>query len=284
MELGKDDAIPWFGTPRPTLEMPARSFVPIPDDFLKSIATESDRIPRLYYCGNLFSSAVFWRRLRWIHRLALRHARLDGCCLDFGAGGGVFLPTLARTFRSVVGVDLETLEAEQVVRHFRLDNVRLVRGDLTRLDLPGAPFDALVAADVLEHFEDLGPPISALRSWLAPDGRLFTSLPTENWVYVALRRLYGIEKPADHYHTGYEVEAFLLQSGFRRLERWFVPLRLPLAPLYLVSVWAHAEESGTKGSCPPAGAAGSPERRPGAGARDPGELRLNPTSETDPPT
>lgn len=216
------------------------AFVQIPDAFLESIATDSERIPRLYYCGNAFSSLVFWQRLRWIHRLCLRHARREGACLDFGGGGGVFLPTLARTFARVVSVDLETAEAEKVVEHFGLSNVELVRGDVTRLALDGAAFGAIVAADVLEHFRDLAPPVAALRRWLAPGGRLFTSLPTENGIYVLLRRLYGIEKPPDHYHTGYEVEAFLAANGFRRLRRWHVPLRVPLASLYLVSAWEHA--------------------------------------------
>jgi SAM-dependent methyltransferase len=216
------------------------SFVQIPDDFLESIATESERIPRLYYCGNVFSTLVFWQRLRWIHRLALRHARREGTVLDFGGGGGVFLPTLAGTFARVVSIDLEIAEAEKVVARYELENVRLVRGDATRVELPEAPFDAIVAADVLEHFPDLGPAAATLRRWLAPDGRLFTSLPTENGVYALLRRIYGIEKPPDHYHTGYEVEAFLERHGFRRLRRWYVPLRVRVAPLFLVSMWGHA--------------------------------------------
>jgi 2-polyprenyl-3-methyl-5-hydroxy-6-metoxy-1,4-benzoquinol methylase len=215
------------------------SFVQIPNDFLASIATESERIPRLYYCGNAFSTLVFWQRLRSIHRLALRHARL-GSCLDFGGGGGVFLPTLARSFARVVSIDLETAEAERVVAHYGLTNVTLVRGDATRAELPQAPFDAIVAADVLEHFRELEPPVAALRRWLAPAGRLFTSLPTENRLYTALRRVYGIEKPADHYHAGREVEDFLAGHGLRRIARRAIPLGVPFASLYLVSAWAHA--------------------------------------------
>jgi 2-polyprenyl-3-methyl-5-hydroxy-6-metoxy-1,4-benzoquinol methylase len=217
------------------------SFVEIPGSFLESIATDSERIPRLYYCGNGFSSRVFWQRLRWIHRLAARHADRAGTVLDFGAGGGVFLPSLSRLFAKVVSIDLETAEAEKVVEHFGLRNVELVRADATRAELPQAPFSAVIAADVLEHFRELGPPVAALRRWLADDGVLLTSLPTENWVYVLLRRVYGIEKPADHYHTAREVEAFLAEHGFRRFRRWYVPFRVPLAPLYRVTAWRKTE-------------------------------------------
>ncbi len=213
------------------------SFVEIPGDFLESIATDSERIPRLYFCGNGLSSRIFWLRLRWIHRLARRYAHPHRNCLDFGAGGGVFLPSLARLFERVVGIDLETAEASRVVGHYRLENVKLVRADVASSELEDAPFDAIVAADVLEHFRDLSTPVAALRRWLSDHGTLFTSLPTESGLYDLLRRLYGVPKPADHHHTGWEVEAFLERSGFRRLTRWCVPLVVRIAPLYLVSAW-----------------------------------------------
>ncbi|MHC4414282.1 MAG: class I SAM-dependent methyltransferase [Planctomycetota bacterium] len=213
------------------------AFVELPPDFLASIARDIDRVPKAYFQGNTISRKGFWLRLRWIYRLARAHAQPFGSVLDFGAGGGVFLPSLANLFDRVTGIDLETQEAEQVVAHFGLDNVQLVRADIAKAELAAAPFDAIVAADTLEHFLDLGPPVAALRRWLKDEGTLFTSLPTENWTYALLRRLYRMEKPRDHYHTGYEVEAFLQARGFQRLRRWFVPLWLPIAPLYIVSAW-----------------------------------------------
>ena len=213
------------------------AFVEIPAPFLESIATDNERIPQLYFCGNSISGRIFWLRLRWIHRLLLRLSRSRDKALDFGAGGGVFLPSLANLFKRVVSIDLETREAEQVVERFGLGNVRLVRGDVATTRLEDAPFDAIVAADVLEHFKDLAPPVSALHRWLRDDGVLLTSLPTENGVYAALRLVYGLERPDDHYHTGHQVERFLAASGFRRVARWFVPLRLRIAPLFLVSAW-----------------------------------------------
>jgi predicted TPR repeat methyltransferase len=212
-------------------------FIEIPPRFLASIATDSERVPRMYFQVGEVARRIFWLRLRWIHRLIQRHCASRERCLDFGAGGGVFLPSLSQLFDRVVSVDLEVKEALQVVEHYGLRNVRVVQADITRVELEEAPFDAIVAADVLEHFRELSPAVTALRRWLAPDGTLFTSLPSENWVYVLLRVFFGIEKPPDHYHTGFALEAYLESNGFRRVQRWFVPLRVRLVPLYLVSAW-----------------------------------------------
>lgn len=64
-----------------------------------------------------------------------------------------------------------------------------------------------------------------------------TSLYTENWVYVLIRIIFGVKKPDDHYHTGYKVEKMLIKNGFKCVHRSNVPLHIPLAPLYLISVW-----------------------------------------------
>ncbi len=213
------------------------SFVEIPADFLASIATDEDRIPRLYFEGNPVTRAVFWLRLRWIHALALRHADRSRPCLDFGAGGGVLLPTLAQTFDDVVSVDLVTTEAQRVAEHYGLERARIVEADATRAELPGAPFGTIVAADVLEHFADLAPPLDAIHRMLADDGVLLTSLPSETGFYEWLRRVQGVEKPEDHYHTAAEVEAALEARGFERIAGRFVPLWVRVAPLYYISAW-----------------------------------------------
>jgi 2-polyprenyl-3-methyl-5-hydroxy-6-metoxy-1,4-benzoquinol methylase len=145
-------------------------------------------------------------------------------------------------FDNVVCVDLESDEASRVQQQFGLGNVQLVRADIATTAIPGAPFFNIVAADVLEHFRDLSVPVNALRGVLGANGRLFTSLPTENWLYVALRKVFGIRKPADHYHTASEVEAFLKQSGFSCVSRRFVPMFIPLFPLFSICAWRLADD------------------------------------------
>ncbi len=213
------------------------SFVQIPHEYLAAIADNSDRIPRLYYAGNPLLRRFFWQRLHSLNRLARRVTKADGNCLDFGGGSGVFLPTLAGYFKHVTLLDLEARQARQVAEHYNLQNITVVEDDAAKVDFADRPFDTAIAADVLEHFSDLELPVSRLHRWLKPGGILLTSLPTENWVYVLLRKIFGIEKPWDHYHTGYEVEARLAASGFVRVKTTCVPLRLPLAPLFLISAW-----------------------------------------------
>jgi len=212
-------------------------FIEIQPRLLQEIATDSERIPTLYYSQSTLVRKFFWMRLRLLYILIAKSANPQATCLDFGGGGGVFLPTLASYFQKVVFIDLEDQEAKDVIKQFYLQNVHLVKDDIAKADLVDAPFDVIVAADVLEHFQDLSMPVSTIRSWLKDDGRLYTSLPTENWIYVFLRKVFGVQKPEDHYHTGYEVERYLRRNGFKPVRKKFVPLVINLFPLFLVTEW-----------------------------------------------
>lgn len=205
--------------------------------FLRSIAQGNIRTPTLYFHPNPLLRRTFWMRLWFIHRAMLRLRDRGGECLDFGGGSGVFLPTLATHFSHVTCIDLDPREALQVRDEYKLTNVSIDRADITDAQYSDGKFDAIVAADVLEHFADLGLPVRRIRQWLAADGLLFTSLPTENWMYTTLRAVFRIKKPADHYHTSQEVETFLTRSGFTPVNRWFVPLGLPIAPLFSITTW-----------------------------------------------
>ena len=57
---------------------------------LKSIATDSNRIPRIYFEGNPIMSYVFWMRLKWISLRLEKYSKEKNKCLNFGGGGGVF--------------------------------------------------------------------------------------------------------------------------------------------------------------------------------------------------
>lgn len=176
-------------------------------------------------------------RLRLIYALIKKDRHAANKCLDFGGGGGVFLPTLSRHFRSVICIDLENSEARKIVEQFNLSNVELVQADISTARLAASSFDVIVAADVLEHFRDLSVPVNALRQWLSSNGVLYTSLPTENYLYIFLRRVFDVVKPWDHYHTGEEVEEFLTKHGFERESQRYVPLYFGMLPLFLISSW-----------------------------------------------
>lgn len=211
-------------------------FVEISPEYLRSIASDSDRIPKLYYHPLTIARKFFWLRLKQIHSLMLKHLVHRDSCLDFGCGSGTFLPTLSGLFRSVKGVDLELVEASKIVEHYALNNVRLVLAGGSAVE-PDEQVDAIVAADVLEHFENLDEPLSTILRWLKNDGLLFTSLPTENLFTRLTRILGGYAKPADHYRSGEEVEKILIHRGFIQIDHKLV---LFWFPLYRLGVWRKA--------------------------------------------
>lgn len=216
------------------------SLVRIPPTEFRRLAVRPPQDLELYGYDSFFLREVFWLRLAAIHRLLGRHARRTGECLDLGTGSGVFLPTLAQHFTTVHGADRDVADARNVVAEYRLANVVLHERDLLAEPFAPGSFDAIVAADVLEHFPDTAPIASRLFEWLRDDGVLVTSLPSENWIYVLLRRVFDIEKPPDHYFTGAEVEASLARAGFRPLARRSIPIGLPGTSLFLVTAWRKA--------------------------------------------
>ncbi len=215
-------------------------FIEVPRSVIADAGIDTACITEMYFGENYLLRKFFWLRLRFLYRALRRFTARGDNCLDFGGGSGAFLPTLCGYFGRVTCIDLDNAPADAVKRNYGLANLTIRQADIRDAELAEAPFGAIVAADVLEHFRELPPAVAALRRWLRDDGYLFTSLPTETGFYAALRRVFGVTKPADHYHTGYAVEAYLAANGFRRVERRAVPLLAPLLPLFLISVWRKA--------------------------------------------
>lgn len=189
----------------------------------------------LYFSRNPFIRIIFWKRLKTLYKLMDYTNHPKDNILDFGGGNGVFLPSLAQLFDHVICIDRDIERASKIAAIFDLKKVKLLSSDLNNEALLEKPVDAIVAADVLEHFKDLSRPVRSITRFLKDDGFLYTSLPTENHIYVLLRKIFNIKKPEDHYHSGYEVENFLSSNGFRRRNRRHIPFRF--FPLFLVSQW-----------------------------------------------
>jgi predicted TPR repeat methyltransferase len=212
-------------------------FIHIPIETLKQVYRNHSKTT-LYFSRNPIVRRLFWKRLKTLYGFIERAGHAKTRAVDFGGGNGVFLPSLAQLFDHVTCIDLDTKRAAQMAEVFQLQNVTLLSGDLnTPLSFEG-PVDAIVAADVLEHFKELTPPVSSITRWLKNGGFLYTSLPTENYFYTVLRKILRVTKPADHYHSGFEVEQFLSRHGFRLVKRRYLPFRL--FPLFLISAWKKA--------------------------------------------
>jgi 2-polyprenyl-3-methyl-5-hydroxy-6-metoxy-1,4-benzoquinol methylase len=201
--------------------------------------TQSKDIALDVYCSpNFLLREFFWARL-WLLTVLIRRFSREACrdCLDFGGGSGIFMVSLATGFDRVHLIDLNTEQAEQLKRELEIDNVAITAADIGAFEFEAGIFDAIVAADVLEHFQDLDLPIKKIHGWLGAKGYLYTSLPSENLFYRLLRVVFRKQKPEDHYHTAREVEAYLGASGFRKIFGLYHPLIVPILPLFRISVW-----------------------------------------------
>lgn len=220
---------------------PPLLFIPPPLDIMRQICLSTPCAKEMaldVYCQAPWPVRLFfWLRLRFLAWLMHRHeTRSSGTeVLDFGGGSGVFLPTLAHAFDSVTLIDRDISNARTLADRLTLNNIHMVAADIVAHDFGKARFDVIVAADVLEHFRDL--PLDLIRHWLKPGGRLYTSLPAETGFYDLLRRLFGKEKPHDHYHSAAQVESSLHHAGFKKIGGLYHPLIWPIFPLFYISAW-----------------------------------------------
>lgn len=217
-------------------------FERIPGEFLQKHYSKSEEVPDLYWHPNPFLRWVFYSRLERIAKLISEPTQNQVVC-DFGGGGGVFLLTLSKNFRKVILLDYETVEAEAIIKHYNLDNVEIIKGDALSNGLPEHSLDVVIAADVLEHFQDTTKPAKEIARLLKPEGSFFLSGPTENFWYRLGRLLFGIQKPDDHYHDVKEIENIFLKESFTIVKKVYLPLNISLFGIFCVF---HAKSPSSK--------------------------------------
>lgn len=170
----------------------------------------------VYFDWNPLARAVNWGKLDSVMSLLPGGER--GVVLDLCCGNGVMLPTLARMFECVVGVDLHVTAAARLKRGRDLRRVSLVRGDAVRLPFRGASFSLVLALSSLEHFRDLHTLAGEIERIMRPGGFLVFLSPTETGFYRLGRALLGYRKPVDHYHSSEEVLRILEKSFALEME------------------------------------------------------------------
>lgn len=172
-----------------------------------------------------------WRRLEVVvdalNRLAPRPVP-GSLAVDFGCGSGVLFKDGLARFERVVGVDLVLDAARLLVKELGLSGVELCTPAETESLIQPGTVDVIIAAEVLEHVDDLPPTLRQFKSWLKPQGRLLVSLPTENALYRLGRRLAGF---SGHYHhsNAESIDQDLRAFGFRRESRVQIPAPGPLS-------------------------------------------------------
>ena len=148
--------------------------------------------------------------------------------LDFGCGSGVLFRDSLRLFDRVIGVDLVLAGAKVLVDELALERVELMSPEYAATKVPEASIDVIVAAEVLEHVEDLSPTLVQFRKWLKPGGRLLVSLPTENDLYRLGRKLAGF---SGHYHhsNAASIDRRIVGFGFHGQKKSQIPAPGPLS-------------------------------------------------------
>ncbi|HTR69160.1 MAG TPA: class I SAM-dependent methyltransferase [Mycobacteriales bacterium] len=146
--------------------------------------------------------------------------------LDLGCGGGRHAFELYRRGADVVALDRDLGELEAVERMFRAMRAdgeapsgaiaQTVQGDVLALPFPDGAFDAIIAAEVLEHIPDDRAAMAEIARVLKPGGRAAVTVPRwwpekVNW---ALSREYH-DIPGGHVriYKGDEVTARLTATG-----------------------------------------------------------------------
>jgi SAM-dependent methyltransferase len=214
-------------------------------DLLKRVAqglSDEDRaemaIPS-YLHSNPALRWMAWRRLEVVVSAMQRLAPPKGSgsvALDFGCGSGVLFRDTLACFSRVVGVDLVLTAARALVSELGLKDVSLYTPPEADAAVAPGSVDMVIAAEVLEHVDDLPPTLTQFKTWLKPNGRLLVSLPTENALYRLGRRLAGF---SGHYHhsNAASIDEKIRAFGFRRLSLAQIPAPGPLS-IYWVMEYA----------------------------------------------
>jgi 2-polyprenyl-3-methyl-5-hydroxy-6-metoxy-1,4-benzoquinol methylase len=197
-------------------ELTASEVAPIPAEDRDEMAIPS------YTHANPLIRWLMWRRYEAIDQLADPSAEMTA--LEFGCGIGLFLPTLAAVCRRVYAIDLFPQYAEALVERSGID-VRFVP-DLD--DVPDGSVDLIVAADVLEHVDDLPGWIARFRAKLRPGGRILVSGPTEGLVYRMGRWVAGFGGKGHYHHTNIDaIRGDFERAGFHAVSARGLPFPFP---------------------------------------------------------
>jgi SAM-dependent methyltransferase len=157
----------------------------------------------------------------------MRHEFIVNQCrgldvLDIGATGvGLSLHMKIKAVaRSLIGIDIDA----QAVDRYRASHpdLQLVVGNVETIEsIEGAPFDVIVAGDVIEHVSNAGLALTNLRRFLKPDGKLIISTPNAfggpNFLRFALGRFVD---GADHVcsYTRFTLANAMRRHGYEPLE------------------------------------------------------------------
>jgi 2-polyprenyl-3-methyl-5-hydroxy-6-metoxy-1,4-benzoquinol methylase len=147
-----------------------------------------------YLHSNPLIPWLMWRRYETVSQL-LDESGTNA--LEFGCGLGLFLNELSTNYKNVFAIDLFPQYAQELTKKLEL-NVNFIN-EIDEID--DASLDVIVAADVLEHIDDIDKVITTFHRKIKKGGKLIVSGPTENIAYQVGRILAGFGDKGDYHHT-----------------------------------------------------------------------------------
>jgi SAM-dependent methyltransferase len=198
----------------------------------------NDRLAREHPIDEYYASSpwpirfVERRRLRIIRNFMGEVDALD--VAEVGSGGGHVLRMFPRS--RLTAIDVSDVYLGIARRNLGGYDVRFVKGEVDRLDLPAESFDRVICTEVLEHVVDPDAVLDALARLVRPSGVVVVTIPNDPLIlklkkairYTPFRWLLGdrVEWGGDRYHlhrwTPSEFER-VLALHFHVLERRFAP-------------------------------------------------------------
>jgi 2-polyprenyl-3-methyl-5-hydroxy-6-metoxy-1,4-benzoquinol methylase len=209
----------------------------IPDELLRemSAALSADdaaemAIPSYLHRRRAMRTMAWWRVSVLAKRLEIAAGRRrDLTIVDFGCGSGVLFEEASIYAKRIHGVDIVLGAAKILVDRWGLAKVVLAKPDEAARDIEPGSVDIILAGEVLEHVEPLGPTLDLFKRWLHPDrGMLLVTLPTESPLYRMGRKLAGF---SGHYHhsNASSIDEEILAHGLTREHVSKIPAGGPFA-------------------------------------------------------
>ena len=158
---------------------------------------------------------------------------------EFGCGYGYFLPTLLKSFRSVVALDFGGIEdplsiPKELVNTELGDveniNINYINGDIQRLPFGDNVFDVLFVMSVLEHVPDTKKAIDELHRVLVEGGVLIIGAPNEVGMADKIREFASIitrtKRAVSHKGYDWRNTEKELKAAFKIDRKIFVPFNI----------------------------------------------------------
>jgi SAM-dependent methyltransferase len=140
---------------------------------------------------------------------------VSGTVLELGSGAGFVVKGYADRVDRIVAVDREEALLARLAASYPPGKIDTARVDLSGdwREIEGVRADAVVALDVLEHFEDDAGFVGKIAAHLKPGGKAVLKVPAQS-------RLYGeIDRVSGHYRRYDEdgLRRLMESQGFRTL-------------------------------------------------------------------